>query len=282
MPSTHWAKRADPQKGKIMKKAIRKVAALIGIGLSLLALLSVLFFLVKGWGLRTPLKEGVSSIAGVADQALQRFERGAARLRVPVGKALGVLDQVEATAREWGQKVEAEGPLSGQILVTLHDRFSQELEAADQIAVVVGEAAQIFNKSLETVSRFSGSKVPALTDELVKVSDRFQEMKNRLQEFQDMAEGWKAGVVQAEVEAFSTRIQWFRAPLTRVQKALEDTEHQLAARRQTLMELEVDLLFKIDLGILALSLLCPILMAGQASLIYLFWKLFRRKEQPVS
>ena len=44
-----------------MKKAIKKAAALIGIGLSLLALLSVLFILVKGWGLRTPLKEGVST-----------------------------------------------------------------------------------------------------------------------------------------------------------------------------------------------------------------------------
>jgi len=158
-----------------LKKAIKKVAALIGIGLSLLALLSVLFILVKGWGLRTP-----------------------------------------------------------------------------------------------------------LTDEWAKVSDRFQEMKIRLQEFRGTVEGLKAGVVQAEVEAFSNRIQWFRAPLTRIQKALENTEHQLAARRQALMELEGNLLFKIDLGILALSLLCPILMAGQASLIYLFWKLFRRKEQPVS
>ena len=203
-------------------------------------------------------------------------------MRAPVGKALVVLDQMEAAARDRGERVENEGPLSGQILVTLHDRFSQELEAADQIASVVGEAAQVFNKSLETVSRFSGSKVPALTDELAKVSDRFPEMKTRLQEFRGTVEGWKAGVVQAEVEAFSNRIQWFRAPLTRIQKVLENTEHQLAARRQALMELEGNLLFKIDLGILALSLLCPILMAGQASLIYLFWKLFRRKEQPVS
>ena len=265
------------KRGRFMKKAIKKIAALIGIGLSLLALLSVLFILVKGWGLRTPLKEGVSTLAGVAEQALQRIEGGAARLRAPVGKALGILDQVEAAAREWGEKVEAEGPLSGQILVTLHDRFCQEIETADQIASVVGEAAQVFNKSLETVSRFSGSKVPALTDELAKVYERFQEMKTRLQEFRGTVEGWKAGVVQAEVEAFSNRIQWFRAPLTRIQKALENTEHQLAARRQALMELEGNLLFKIDLGILALSLLCPILMAGQASLLYLLWGLFRRK-----
>jgi hypothetical protein len=65
--------------------------------------------------------------------------------------------------------------------------------------------------------------------------------------------------------------------LNRIQKTLENTENQLAARRQALMELEVDLLFKIDLGILALSLLCPILMAGQAALLYLLWGWFRRK-----
>ena len=260
-----------------MKKAIKDAAALFGIGLSLLALLSVLFILVNGWGLRTPLKEGVSAIAGVAQQALQRLEGGAARLRAPMGRALVILDQMETAARERGQRVEAEGPLSVQILGTLHDRFSQEMETADQIASVVGEAAQVFNKSLGAVSRISGLEVPALTDELSKVSDRFQEMKNRLQEFRDTVEGWKAGVVQAEVEAFSNRIQWFRAPLTRIQKTLENTENQLAARRQALMELEVDLLFKIDLGILALSLLCPILMAGQASLMYLLWGLFRRK-----
>jgi hypothetical protein len=52
-----------------MKKAIKKAAALIGMGLSLLALLIVVFILVKGWGLRTPLKEGVSTLAGVAEQA---------------------------------------------------------------------------------------------------------------------------------------------------------------------------------------------------------------------
>ena len=265
-----------------MKKAIRKAAALIGIGLSLLTLLIVLFILVKGWGLRTPLKEGVSALAGAAEQALQRLEEGAARLRAPVGKALVVLDQVEVSAREWRGRVEAEGPLSGRILVTLHDRFSQEMEAADQIASVVGEAAQVFNKSLGAVSRFSGLEVPTLTDEWAKVSDRFQEMKNRLQGFRDTVEGLKTGVVQAEVEAFSNRIQWFRAPLTRIQKTLENTENQLTARRKVLMELEMDLLFKIDLGIIALSLLCPTLMAGQASLVYLFWGLFRRKEQPVS
>jgi hypothetical protein len=261
-----------------MKKAIKKVTALMGIGLSLLALLCVLFILVKGWGLRTPLKEGVSTLAGVGEQALQRLEGGVARLRAPVGKALVVLDQVEAAAREWASRAEAEGPLSVQILATLHDRFSREMEAADQVAVFVGEAAQVFNKSLETVGRFSGVEVPALTDELVKVSDRFQEMKIRLQEFRDTVEGMKTGVVQAEVQAFSNRIQWFRAPLTRIQKTLENTENQLAARRQALIELEGNLLFKIDLGLLALCLLCPILMAGQAALIYLFWGLFRRNE----
>jgi uncharacterized protein YukE len=158
-----------------MKKAIKKIVALIGIGLSLLALLSVLFILVKDWGLRTP-----------------------------------------------------------------------------------------------------------LTDEWAKVSERFQEMKNRLQKFRGTVQEMKAGVVQAQVEAFSNRIKWFRAPLTRIQKTLENTENQLAARRQALMELEGNLLFKIDFGILALSLLCPILMAGQASLLYLLWGWFRRKEQPVS
>ena len=112
-----------------------------------------------------------------------------------MGKALVVLDQVEAAAREWGNRAEAEGPLSGQILVVLHDRFSQEMEAADQIASVVGEAAQVFNKSLETVGRFSGWEIPAVTDELAKLSDRFQEMKTHLQEFRDTVEGWKAGRV---------------------------------------------------------------------------------------
>ena len=104
-------------------------------------------------------------------------------------------------------------------------------------------------------------------------------MKNRLQEFRDTVEGLKAGVVPAEVEAFSHRIQWFRAPLTRIQKTLENAENQLAARRQALIELEVDLLFKIDLGILALSLLCPILIAGQASLMFRFWRLFQKKSR---
>jgi uncharacterized protein YukE len=199
-----------------------------------------------------------------------------------VGKALAVLGQVEAAAREWGRRVETEGPLEAQVLVALHDRFSQEMEAADQIAAVVGEAALVFNKSLETVSRFSGLEVPTVTDELAKVSDRFREMKNRLQELRSTVEGMKAGVVQAEVEAFSNGLQWFRAPLTRIQETLENTENQLAAKRKALIELEGELLFYIDLGIFGLSLLCPILMAGQASLIYLFWKLFRRKEQPVS
>jgi hypothetical protein len=265
-----------------MKKAIKKVAALIGIAFSLSALLIVLFILVKGWSVRTPLKEGVSTLAGVAEQALQRLEGGVARLRVPVGKALVLLAQVEAEAREWGRRAEAEGPLPVQILVTLHDRFSQEMEAADQIALGVGEAAQVFNKSLETISRFSGLKVPALTDELAKVSDRFPEIKNRRQEFRDAVEGLKAEGAQAGVEAISNLIQWFRAPLTRIHKALENTENQLAAKRQALIELEGDLLFKIDLGILGLSLLCPILMAGQALLTYYFWGLFRRKEQPIS
>jgi hypothetical protein len=265
-----------------MRNAIRKMASLIGIGLSLLVLLIVLFVLIKGWGLRTPLKEGVSTIAGVAEQALPRLEGGAARVRAAVGRALVVLDQVEAVVREWGRRGETEEPTSVQSLETLNDRFSLEMEAVYQVASAVSEAAQVFNKSIETVNRFSGLEVPALTDEWAKASDRFQELKNRLQEFRGTVEGLKAGVVQTEVEAFSTRIQLFRTSLTRIQKTFENTENQLAARRKALMELEADLLFKIELGILALGLLCPILMAGQVSLIFRFWSTLRRKGQRVS
>ena len=46
-----------------MKKMIKKLSALIGIGLSLLALLSVLFILVKGWGLGTPLTDEWAKIS---------------------------------------------------------------------------------------------------------------------------------------------------------------------------------------------------------------------------
>lgn len=95
-----------------MKKAIKRVAALAGIALRLMAFLIVLLVLVKGWSLRTPLKEGVTILSGMAEQALQRLEGGTVRLRAPLGKALVLLDQLDAAAREWGERSEAEKPLS--------------------------------------------------------------------------------------------------------------------------------------------------------------------------
>jgi hypothetical protein len=50
------------------------------------------------------------------------------------------------------------------------------------------------------------------------------------------------------VKALSNLIQWFRAPLTRIQKTLENAENQMAAKRKALIELEGNLLFYIDLG----------------------------------
>jgi hypothetical protein len=258
-------------------KTIKRVAALTVIALSLMAFLTVLLVLVKGWGLRTPLKEEVALLSGVAEQALQRLERGSVRLRVPLGKALVLLDQLDAAARDWGERQETERPQSAQLLVTLNDRFSREVEAAIQVGSAIGEAAVVFNKSLETINRFSRMEVPTLTDELAKSSDRFLEMESRLQEFRDSVEGLKTGVVQTGVDAITTRTQWFRGPLNRSQKDLENTENLLASKRKGLIELEGDLLYLIDLGIFGLYLLCPLLLAGQVSLIRASWRMFRRQ-----
>jgi hypothetical protein len=258
-------------------KTIKRMAALTGMALSLLAFLIVLLVLVKGWGLRTPLKEGVALLSGVAEQALQRLEGGTVRLRAPLDRALVLLDQLDAAAREWGDRLEAERPQSAQLLVILNDRFSREIEAAVQIGSAIGEAAVVFNKSLETINRFSRMEVPTLTDELAKSFDRFREVESRLQEFRDSVEGLKAGVVQTGVEAITTRTQRFREPLLRIQKALKNTENLLASKRNGLIELEGNLLYLIDLGIFGLCLLCPLLLAGQVSLIRASWRMFRRQ-----
>jgi len=260
-----------------MKKAMMKIAALIGMGLSLLALLIVLFVLVKGWSLQTPLKDSVSTLSDVAQKALLRLEGGADRLRTPVDNALVILDQVDATAREWGEMPEKGRPLSAQLLETAGDRFSREIETVVHLTSTIGQAVVVFNQTLETFNRFSSVKVPTLSDELTKISEQILEMKNRLQEFRDTVDGLKVGAVPSGVEGVLSRTQWFRAPLTRIRRNLEGLANLLADKRNKLMELEGNLLFYIDLGVLALSILGPVLIAGQAALGWASWRLFRRK-----
>lgn len=260
-----------------MKKVIKKLAGLIGAILAFMTLVIVLFILVKGWELRNPLKEGVSAFVGVAQQALKRLEGSTVRLRAPVDQALGTLDQLDTAVREWGGRLESERPLLDPILKKLNDRFSEEVEAGFQTASAVGEAILVINKSLETINRFSRVKVPTLTDELAQVAEQFREMKGRLQELRDTVEGLKTGVLAVGVEAVLSRIQWFRPPLARIQKALIGAENRLDAKRRDLMELEGNLLFNIDLGVLALTLFCPLLAVGQVCWMRASWRLFRGK-----
>jgi len=259
-----------------MKNLINKTIAIFGIGLSLLTFLIVFFIMIEGWRLRTPLKEGVSNLAGVAQQVLQRIKGGTVRLRAPVDQALGALDRLDSTVRERGGRNEAKEPPMSQILVTLIDRFSHEIEAADQIASSVGEDAVVLNKSLETINRFSRVEAPTLTEELTSLSDRLRELEARLQEFREPVDGLKAGVVQTGIKDVLARTQTFRKVLGRMQKALEKTQDLLAVKRKALIKMEENLLFKIDLGTIALSLLCPLLMAGQVSLLFASWRMFRR------
>jgi hypothetical protein len=259
-----------------MKQAFKKIAALTGIGLSLLAFLVVLIILIKGWELSTPLKEGVSSLSLVAQQALQRLEGGLVRLRTPVGRALSALDQLDAAVREGRGRSETDWTQFNQGLATLHERFAREIEAGFEIASVVGEAASVFNRSLGTISQFSRGGVPPLQDELARIADQFQEMRNRLQESHEAVDGLKTEAIRAGEETVLHRIREFRAPLTWVQKTLEGTENFLGAKRRALMDLEANLLFDIDLGILGLTLLCPLLMVGQVSLIWALGLVFRR------
>lgn len=259
-----------------MKNLIKKPIAVCGIGLSLLAFLIVFIILIKGWSFRAPLKEGVSGIVEVAQQALRRIEGGTARLQAPVDRALVVLDQVDAAVREGGERVEDRNPPMSQILETLKDRFPQEIEAAVQIASSVGEAVVILNKSLETINRFSRVEVPTLKEELTGLSDGIRETEARLQEFRESIGGIKAGVVQTGVESVLAHTKTFRKPLVRIQQTLEKTKNLLAAKRKAMIEMEMNLLFIIDLGILGLSLLCPLLMAGQICLMLASWRMFRR------
>jgi hypothetical protein len=154
--------------------------------------------------------------------------------------------------------------------------LAQETELGFQIASAFGEAASVFNRSMETINRFSGWEVPPLKDELAKLADQFQELRNRLEAFRDAVDGWKAGAIQTGVEAVLSRSREVRAPLIRVGKILEGTENSLAAKRRALMNLEATLLLDVDLGILGLTLLCPLLMAGQISLIWALGRLFRQ------
>ncbi len=197
-------------------------------------------------------------------------------MRAPVGRALAALDQLDAAVGEWGGRSEGDRTPFTQSLETLTERLAQEIEAGFQIASDVGEAASVFNRSLETINRFSRWEVPPFKDELAQIADQFQELRNRLQEFRDTVAGWKTEAIQTGVEAVLSRTRGVRAPLTRVHKALEGMENFLAAKRKALMDLEANLLFDIDLGILGLTLLCPVLMAGQVSLIWALGRLFRR------
>ena len=258
-----------------MKQVLKKLVAMILAVLSLLIFLIVLFVLFKVWGLHTSLKEGVAALSGGTQQAIERFEESTDRMQTSVNQALNTLGQMEDAIRERKGRLEPENPLSNPVLHTLHERFSQNIEAGFQVALAVSEAAATINTSLETLNRFSILKVPTFTDELTRLAERFQGMKNLMHEFRYDLEGLESGVSVIKIEAILIKTQSFRVPLNQVQKALDGLVNILVAKRKDIIELEGNLLFYINLGALAFSLLCPLLMAGQVCLLLRSWKWLR-------
>src|SRR6266567_1029494 len=155
--------------------AVFMVIAAAGFILSLSGVVGV-------WYVRAPIRAGVTDVTTTVTNALDKVDKGLARVNTQVQDARQLLAQVNNAATKLGVRVQANSPLVTKLSQLVDTSLAPAIDKASTTASAVHDAVVAVNSALVAVNRFTGASVPALDNALAAVSQRAQEAQAAVQD----------------------------------------------------------------------------------------------------
>ncbi len=255
-----------------------RVAKEIGAGLVLV--LAVVGFiacvaaLVAMWAFREPMKASVTGPLATDVATLQTVEQGLREQSAALGGVRESLTRIDAAANEANPSAAA----SAQLARTVNDDLLPKISAALDLAASAQDKLAALGPALEALKRIPFITVPSLPEGLDALSQRIADAQRSVQNLRATLDQMAADpAATPRITAETARIS---TSVSGAQAALDGQAASIAATRQSLVQTSAAIISFIDRLALFMTLLLPVLAAGQAVLFLQAWHYLHHLHHP--
>ncbi len=236
--------------------------------------------LVGVWVVRAPASNGVSEVSTTMTHALGVVNNGLARVNTRVQEAQQTLTQVNNSAVQLGDRVQANSPIVSRLSQFVDTNLVPRIEDTRTHASAIHDAVVTVNSALLALNHLPGLAVPTLSNQLSSISDRAQDAQAAVQDLRTTLAGMKAGVAtkaEALVMQLTSRIN---AALIKVQAIVNKYSGKITNTQGRITSTSNTILLLINVVAVSLTLLLIIFEVGLLLLIYMCWRYVRTGRFP--
>lgn len=266
------------------KAGRRWLAIVTRILAAVILIIAIVGFLVNAaelvgvWVIRAPASNDVSDVAATMTHALGIVNNGLARVNTRVQEAQQTLTQVNNSAAQLGDRLEANSPPVNRLSQFVDTNLVPRIEDARTRASAIHEAA--VNGALLALNRLPGVKVPTLSNELSSVSDRAQDAQAAVQDLRATLAGMKAGLATKAAAVVTQVTSRINAALAKVQAIVNKYSGKITNTQARITSTSNTILLLINVLAVSLTLLLIIFEAGLVLLMYMCWRYVRTGRFP--
>lgn len=254
---------------------LKKILAILVIGISILGEAVCVGGIWYSWSINTPITEAITQTLGGVEQILQVADAGLERVSTGLSEAQAAADLVGETAKTVGETLSETSVAYELIARTVGDELFPKVTSARETVTAVSQSIVAFNATLEAANQIPFVDLPTLTDELEVVSNRLTEAQTNVQETRSEIQAIKDEAVGKPVTAITSRTDKVSAGLGEALTAVDNTQQRITTNLERVGTVKAGVPRLIDLISLAVTLVLLWIMLAQGSLMLHSWRYFR-------
>ncbi|MFN8496249.1 MAG: hypothetical protein U0641_20480 [Anaerolineae bacterium] len=241
-------------------RILKEIGAGVALVLAVIGFIACVAALVAVWGYREPMKASVTGSLTTNVATLQTVEGGLREESAALASAREGLSRIDAAAAQ----ANPAGAASAQIARSVNDDLLPKVSSALDLAAGVKDRLSALGPALDALKRIPFITVPSLSDEMDGLSQRITDAQQSVQNLRGtLAQMAADPAITPRITTETTRMS---TQLAGAQTALDGYAQSVATVRANLIQTNAAITTFVDRMTLFLTVLLPILAAGQVVL----------------
>lgn len=248
-------------------KTFYRVLVVIAMVIAVLMVVISAVGIVGSWGINERLTASLLRYVSGAQELVSGIYNGIDRALQAVNTGQDIVTEINGYLRDTSEFITEGQPVVALVEKLLGEDLIQRINSARETVRTLGDAVASLNQFLESLNEIPFVEVPTLTDELMVVEDRLDQLAMTIQDTRLRFAEFKSGLVETLIDPVLQRTQMVETALNDVETMLNKYLELAATTLSVLDELEEKLPLWIDILTVLITLLLLWMILGQAALL---------------
>lgn len=248
-------------------KAINRFIAWVVIIVVVFGLILSGFAIAASWAVNAPITNGILNVLSGVQTGLNAVGNSLERLDVTLSSSRELVQTIQSTANQLGDKVEQSSPVLTLLSKTVNEDLATKINSARESVIAIRDAVVAFNTTLEALNSVPFVNVPTLTDQLQSVSDKLADLALVVEDLRSMVSQVKTGVVETLVTPITQTASRIDSELASIQQNVGSYIEQVNGVSEVVATLQAKVPVWIDIISIALSIFFLWIILAQLSML---------------